>query len=62
MISTASIQAAVDVVLKFAADVAALEAAVTRLEQAERSRMQQLQLALWSHAGVKPNGHHRSVT
>jgi hypothetical protein len=38
MISTASIQAAVDVVLKFAADVAALEAAVTRLEQAERSR------------------------
>lgn len=63
MISTASLEAAVDIVRKFAADVAALQRAVDRLEIAEKARMRALQLQLWDHraAAAPTNGHGRHL-
>ena len=50
-------QAAIDAIRAVVAGVAQLEQSVARLEAAERDRMTRLQLALWDHAGVVPNGH-----
>jgi hypothetical protein len=61
MITPASIQAAVDVVVKFAAAVGELERAVTRLEIAEKHRLQQLQLTLWDHRSAPSNGHGKGL-
>jgi hypothetical protein len=50
-------QAMVDAVLKIARGIADLEEAVTRLEIAEKQRMDRLRLELWDHSSAPTNGH-----
>jgi hypothetical protein len=52
-----AVAAAIATIRAIAAGVDELGAAVTRLERAERDRMQRAQLAAWNHAGIAPNGH-----